>query len=167
MKKILICVLAAMMVGGTFVGCGSESKTDAGQEEAVAINVKDELVKFEAEYPMRMPGDVTQEELTDIYGVSMDNIEEFALRHGMMTPGIDVMGIFKAKEGKADALKTDLEKILEVKRVAAYLPPEMEALDNAKIVSNGNYVAIFLLQGMEEGDLPAEKAVETFNGLFE
>lgn len=166
MKKILVCVLTAVMVGATFVGCTSDNKTDAGQEQAVTINVKDELAKLEADYPLRMPADVTEQELTEMYGVSMDNIEEYALRHGMMTPGIDVMGIFKAKDGQVDTLKTDLEKILEVKRNAAYLPGEMEALDNAKIVDNGNYVGIFLLQGEEEGALPADEAVEKFNSLF-
>lgn len=168
MKKILVCVLVGVISLGGFVACTGSGSSDTGSKQEVTktINIKDEFAKLDSEYPVRMAGDVTEQELKDVFGINTDDIEEFTAKQCMMTPGIDVMGVFKAKEGKVDAVKADLGKIMDVKKNSAYLPGEMEALENAQIVANGDYVGVFLLQSEEEGDSLAEKAAESFNNLF-
>lgn len=169
MKKVIICALIAVVSLGTFTACTSDKKDSASgtdQEQVVQINIKDELAKLETEFPIRVSGEITNQDLKDVYGMNIDNIEEFALKQSMITPGIDVMGIIKAKSGNVEDVKSDAQKIIDVKKNSAYLPGEMEALENAKIVSNGDYVGIFLIQGEAQGDNIAQKASESFNNLF-
>lgn len=170
MKKFLVCSLAAILVGGTFIACGGEKKTDVGIEQEVNININETLSKFLDEFEMRMPGEATDEDLKEVYKVNLDNIEEYAMKQCMMTPGIDVIGIFKAKSGKGEEVKTDIQKIIETKRGSAYLPGEMDALENSQIVVNGDYVGIFLIEGQEnengEMENQAQKAADKFKALF-
>ena len=167
MKKIVIGALVALTVGGAFAGCGADKpETETSTEQAVKIDALGSVNTLIEKYPIRMPMDVLDQDLKDVYGINMDNISSFGMKQCGMTPGIDVVGIFEAKEGKVEDVKADLQKILEVKTAAAYLPGEKEALENAKIVNNGNYVGIFLMQGEEEGSNPVEAVEKDFNAMF-
>lgn len=167
MKKLVVGALVAITVGGTFVGCGAEKpSTEASGQEAVKIDVTTSVAGLVEKFPIRMPIDATDQDLKDVYKINMDNISSFAMKQCGMTPGIDVIGIFEAKEGKVEDVKTDLQKILETKKTSAYLPPEMEALENAKIVANGNYVGIFLVQGEEEGQNAVADVEKEFNAML-
>ncbi|MGL5576710.1 MAG: DUF4358 domain-containing protein [Sarcina sp.] len=167
MKKLVVGALVAIIVGGTFVGCGAEKpSTETSGQEAVKIDVTTSVAGLVEKFPIRMPMDVTDQDLKDVYKINMDNMNSYAMKQCGMTPGIDVIGIFEAKEGKVEEVKKDLQKILDTKKQAAYLPPEMEALENAKIINNGNYVGIFLVQGEEEGVNPVTEIETEFNTMF-
>ncbi|WP_297518427.1 DUF4358 domain-containing protein [uncultured Clostridium sp.] len=167
MKKLVIGALVAITVGGAFAGCGSDKTgTETSADQAVKIDVVEKVTGLSEKFPIRMPMDASEEDLKEVYGLNMDNIASYSMKQCGMTPGIDVMGIFEAKDGNVEDVKTDLAKILESKKQAAYLPQEMEALDNAKIVSNGNYVGIFLVQGEEEGANPVADIEKDFNAMF-
>lgn len=166
MKKLVIGALVALTVGGTFAGCGSDKPATETATPDLKIDLTASVEGLVEKFPIRMPGDVTDQDLKDVFKINMDNINSFAMKQCMMTPGIDVIGIFEAKDGKVEDVKADLKKILETKEVAAYLPPEKEALENAKIVSNGNYVGIFLVEGEEEGQNPVADIEKEFNAIF-
>ncbi|MGL5767080.1 MAG: DUF4358 domain-containing protein [Sarcina sp.] len=170
MKKFLVCSLAAILVGGTFIACGEEKKKDPAIEQQVNININETLSSFLDAFEIRMPGDATDQDLKEVYKINIDNIEEYAMKQCMMTPGVDVIGIFKAKSGKAEEVKTDVQKIIETKRTSAYLPGEMDALENSQVIVNGDYVGIFLIEGQEDenGEIEnqAQKAADKFKALF-
>ncbi|MGL5069467.1 MAG: DUF4358 domain-containing protein [Sarcina sp.] len=167
MKKIVIGALVGLMAGGTFIGCGADKpETETSTQQAVKIDALGSVNTLVEKYPIRMPMDALEQDLKDVYGINMDNIKSYGMKQCGMTPGIDVIGIFEAKEGKVEDVKKDLQKILDTKKQAAYLPLEMEALDNAKIISNGDYVGIFLMQGEAEGANPVEAVEKEFNALF-
>ncbi|MGL4991860.1 MAG: DUF4358 domain-containing protein [Sarcina sp.] len=171
MKKILVCTLVAIISFTGFVACGDKGDQNTGADKPISqekeVNLKEEFAKLESEFTIRMPGDVSEEELREIYEINMDNVEDFSIKQCMMTPGVEVLGIFKAKDGKEADVKKDLEKILAVKKNAAYLPEEMDALENARIETSGDYACIFILQGDEEGNTGrSDKALESFKSVF-
>lgn len=168
MKKTFLSVLAAILIGGTFISCGTEKpNTEADAKQNKDINIKESVTKIETEVGMAMPGDMSEQDLKDVYGMNMDNIEEFQGRNAMVMPGIDVIAIFKAKDGKVDDVKADVQKILEKKKADAYTPILQDAMNQAKIVVNGNYVGLFILQSDPEGtEINSDKAEAIFNGFF-
>ena len=168
MKRIFVSVLTAILIGGTLVSCGEvKQKENANVQEVTNINISDLASKIEQEVGIVKPGEVTKEELKEIYGVNIDNIEEYSMKQAMIMPGIDVLGIFKAKDGKIDELKSDMQKIIDAKTDQAYTPILQEALKEAKVVTHGNYLGIFILQGeLDSEGTNSDKAVEIFNSSF-
>lgn len=171
MKKILVCTLVAIVSFTGFIGCGTNGDNDTGADKPIGqekeLNLKEEFANLESKFTIRMPGDVSEEELKEIYEINMDNVEDFSIKQCMMTPGVEVLGVFKAKDGKEEAVKKDLEKILAVKKNSAYLPDEMDALESSRIETSGDYVCIFILQEDEEGNTDrADKALEAFKDVF-
>lgn len=168
MKKTFLSVLAAILIGGTFVSCGAEKPSSGSDlEQQKDINVKESVTKIETEIGMAMPGDLQEQELKDIYGVNMDNIEEFSGRNAMVMPGVDFIGIFKAKDGKVDDVKADLQKILDKKKTDAYTPILEDTINQAKIIVNGDYLGLFILQSDPEGtEVSSDKAEAMFNDFL-
>ena len=168
MKRIFVSILTAILIGGTLVSCGeAKQKENINVQEVTNINTSDLASKIEQELGMVKPGEVTKEELKEIYGVNTDNIEEYSMKQAMIMPGIDVLGIFKAKDGKIDELKSDMQKIIDAKKDQAYTPILQDALKEAKVVTHGNYLGIFILQGeLDSEGTNSDKAVEIFNSSF-
>lgn len=167
MKKLLIGGLAALVVGGTFISC-NDSKIDTSIEQNNEINISECLAKMESEIEMMKPVEVSEEDLKNVYGVNVENINDFSMKTAAIMPGIDTLGIFEAKDGKVEDVKADMQKILDKKKADAYTPTLMDALDNAKVVVNGNYVGIFILQSDPEAEeLNSDKAEVMFNAFFE
>ena len=80
----------------------------------------------------------------------------------MINTGLEVVAVVKAKEGKVDAVKDSLEKVIEDKKASAFYPGEPEAVEAAQLKVNGNYVGLFIIPDYEEGQNNAEKAAKVF-----
>ena len=147
MKKILISVLAATMIGAFFIGCTSNSEPSKVQESQVnlSINAEEMANKLVEEGFVVMPIAVDEAMAEEIYHLNLDNVEEYGIAETGRSPGNSLVMIVKAKEGKVDSVKDSLNKVLEDKIGKAFYPEEKEIAESSEVEVNGNYVSLFIL----------------------
>ena len=124
MKKVISFVLAAVMAL-SMVACG-------GGEEAASYDVAAVAKTIEDANPIRMSTPIAQDYI-DFIGLSEDMYEAYAGSYCPITPGVDVIMVVEAKEGKVEDVKAKLEQ------------------RKAEIVAaNENYVGSLLEKAKEE-----------------
>lgn len=162
MKKILVATLSAIILGTTLVSC-TDTKTDTQIEESVSVSTSTivDNIKSEIEDNMRATTLVEGDEIYERYYINSDDVLDVTIENGMINTGLEIIAVAKAKDGKVDTIKKAMEKIIEDKRVSAFYPGEIEAVEEAKIVTKEDYVALFILPD-EEGVGVIDKAVEAF-----
>lgn len=144
MKKILVSVLVAAMVGATLTGCGSKAEggNGAAVEQSSNVSAKDVVAKLNEYIPM--PMEVTDEEAKDIYHLNLDDVESYGISLTGRSPGVGFAMVVKAKEGKVDAVKASVEQVLADRIGAAFYPDEKEIAEKAKVEVNGNFVSLLI-----------------------
>lgn len=161
MKKIILFISLIFVFGSVLVGCNENKKNidveATGKEIAIALDGKTKkLQKLNAEEAKGILQDLTL-------------VEEYSVYGSMMSP-IETVGIFKVKDGNLDKVKEELEKTKKAKKEAAFYPADKDALSNdgaLKVVSNGNYVGIFILPDYENASADiTDEAVNIFNNKF-
>ncbi|MEG1254294.1 DUF4358 domain-containing protein [Clostridium sp.] len=158
MKKIVSILLSGIMILG-LVGCSSSGSKD---EDVKNVLTADIVGNIKEGLEMRATGPVEGELAETQYYLNLNNIEEYSIENGMINTGLEAIAVIKAKDGKVDSVKESLKKVIEDKKVAAFYPGELEAVESAKIEVVGNYVALLLIPDYEEGQKNTEKAVEIF-----
>lgn len=159
MKKKLSILLATLMVGATFVGCGAKEEANTASGDITTSQIVKNITDKVETAAM---GPIEGELLTEQFHLNMDDVEEQTIENGMMNTGLEVIAVVKAKEGKVDSVKASLEKVIEDKKASAFYPGEPEAVEAAQLKVNGNYVGLFLIPEYEEGEKNVERAVEIF-----
>lgn len=151
MKKILVATLSSIILGTTLVSC-TDTKTDAQIEQNVSISTEEivDNVKKEIEDNIRKTALVEENAISEIYGIDMEDVLDITIENGTINTGLELIAIAKVEEGKMSSVKEALEKIIEDKRVSAFYPGEVEAVDEAKIVTKNNYIALFILPDEDE-----------------
>ena len=172
MKKVISFVLAAVMAL-SMVACG-------GGEEAASYDVAAVAKTIEDANPIRMStpidefymafigfGEVDFE--TGDYTLS-DNVKSFAGSYCPITPGVDVILVVDAKDGKAE----DVKAVLEARKaeiVAAnenYVGSLLEKAKAGRVVVKGDVVVLVIAgdemvvedQGVEKAYEPVDAAIE-------
>ena len=143
MKKILVSILVAAMVGATLTGCGSKAEGNGTQVEqgstVSAADVVDQLKEY-----IPMPMDVTEEEAKDIYHLNLDDVESYGISLTGRSPGVGFIMVVKAKEGKVDAVKASVEQVLADRIGAAFYPDEKDVAEKAKVRVDGDFVSLLI-----------------------
>lgn len=144
MKKILVSLLVAAMVGATLTGCGSKAEGGNGTsvEQTSSVSAKDVVDNLKQYIPM--PVEVSEEEAKDIYHLNLDDVESYGIALTGRSPGVGFAMVVKAKEGKVDAVKASVDKVLEDRIGAAFYPDEKEIAEKAKVEVNGNFVSLLI-----------------------
>ena len=144
MKKILVSFLVAAMVGATLTGCGSKSEggNGASVEQTSSVSAKDVVDKLKEYIPM--PMEPTEEEAKDIYHLNLEGVESYGIALTGRSPGVGFAMVVKAKEGKVDAVKASVDKVLEDRVGAAFYPDEKEVAEKAKVEVDGNFVSLLI-----------------------
>ncbi|MGL4345402.1 MAG: DUF4358 domain-containing protein, partial [Cellulosilyticaceae bacterium] len=106
---------------------------------------------------VRMPMEIDETLAKDIYRIDVDTVESYGIAETGISPGPGLAVIAQAKEGQLDAVKANMEQLLEDKVGNAFYPDEKEAAEKAEILVEGNYVALFILN-----DEVAADAVKLF-----
>ena len=157
MKKILVSLLVAAMVGATLTGCGSKAEGNGTQvEQGSSVSAAD-IVEQLKEY-MPMPMEPTEEEAKDIYHLNLDDVEDYGILETQISPGPGFIMVVKAKDGKVDAVKASVEQVLQDKIGSAFYPEEQEVAENAKVEVNGNLVSLFIVNSQVSADAEAKYA---------
>lgn len=161
MKKIISFVLAAVLAL-SMVACG-------GGEEAAAYDVAEVAKTIEAANPIRMSTPIADDYIEFIQ-LGEDLYESYAGSYCPITPGVDVILVVEAKDGKVE----DVKAVLEARKaeiVAAnenYVGALLEKAKAGRIVVKGNYAVLVIAgddiviedQGVEKAYEPVDAAIE-------
>ncbi|MPQ45039.1 DUF4358 domain-containing protein [Clostridium tarantellae] len=165
MKKILVSVLAAIMLGSTLTACGKSNTekpgASSGKEDTINISTKEIAEAINEKIQVRMPQPVDDNMAKDLFQLNLDDVEEYNIISTGISPGVDTIAIVKAKEGKVENVKTSFEKYLEIKKQPPVYPVDLETLESAKIEEKGNYIALLIT--MENEGVNVDTASKIFN----
>ena len=143
MKKILVSILVAAMVGATLTGCGSKAEGNGSQvEQGSSVSAADVVDQLKEYIPM--PMDATEEEAKDIYHLNLDDVESYGISLTGRSPGVGFVMVVKAKEGKVDAVKASVEQVLADRIGAAFYPDEKDVAEKAKVRVDGDFVSLLI-----------------------
>lgn len=162
MKKILVATLSSVILGTTLVSCGDE-KVNTSIEQQVNVQTSEivEDIKNEIKDNIRATALVEDDEIYERYYINSADVLDITIENGMINTGLEIIAVAKVQDGKIDNVKEAMEKIIEDKRASAFYPGEEEAVENTKIVTKDNYIALFVLPD-EENVGVMDKAIKAF-----
>ncbi|MGL4523854.1 MAG: DUF4358 domain-containing protein [Bacilli bacterium] len=139
MKKMMSIMATFALSVGLLAGCGNDEPKQKDIDVAALVN---QMV--ENGY-VRMPKELNDADVKDIYKLNSDDVEEYGIAETGIMPGNNTILVVQAKEGKVENVKASLESYLKDKVGAAFYPDEKEVAEKAKVEVNGNYVTLFIL----------------------
>ena len=153
MKKILVSVLIAVMVGATLTGCkNSNSENGTGVEQTNSVSAKEIVNKLNEKEYVRGALEADDVMAAEIYHLNLDDVEDYGILETQISPGPGFIMVVKAKEGKVDAVKASVEQVLQDKIGSAFYPEEQEVAENAQVKVDGNLVSLFILNSVVSSD---------------
>ena len=144
MKKFLISVLAAAMIGATLTSCGAKDNNGTKVEQSdikMSMSASDMTNKLVDAGMVIMPMPVDDQMAKELYHLNL----EYGISETGISPGNALIIIAKAKEGKVESVKASLDKVLEDKIGKAFYPEEKEIAESSEVKVKGNYVSLFIL----------------------
>ena len=144
MKKILVTALVATMLTISLIGCGGDPYADVSPKAIVQ--------QLETEY-VRMPMPVDEAMAQEMYHINLDDVEEYAITKTGMSPGVGFAMVVKAKDGKVDAVKEAVDKVLADQVNAAFYPDEKEIAEAAEVKVDGNIVSLLIFHSEVSADV--------------
>ena len=160
MKKIISLIMAGVLSLTMLTACGSG-------EETPSYDVNEILTTITEAVPVAMAGEITEEELTIMMGLNMEDVASFAGQVSMANVSADRVIVIEAVDGKIDVIESALEAFKQsvVSSFELYLPDQYEKAQAGRIVVKGNY-AVLVIGGdneviADQGVEEAYKAVDT------
>ncbi|MGL5676170.1 MAG: DUF4358 domain-containing protein [Cellulosilyticaceae bacterium] len=158
MKKFAAILMIAVASTAALVGCsgGDKPQVEAGSGDNQAVEkapLADLLNAMIEAGAVRMPMPVDETLAQEAYQIDLETVEEYAIAETGISPGPGLVVMAKAKEGQVDAVKANMEALLEAKVGNAFYPDEQEAAKNAEVMVDGNYVALFIINDEVKEDI--------------
>jgi predicted nucleotidyltransferase len=158
MKKSIVFLMVTMIVGVLIAGCSKDGAEIVEPELSTNEMVDKMLEKVEQPMLMELPAD----QVTAIYHIDPDKLEEYSIRIPMMNVKTNEIAILKVKDAAdlaevEEAVKQRAENVQ--KQFETYLPDQYENAKNYQLVTKGNYV-LFVIS--EEAD----ELVKVYDGFF-
>lgn len=162
MKKKFFAVLLSGVMAMSVVGCGNTNKAEdnnsntnveSSTEATTSVAVKDIVDAVVNAGCIRMPAQADDDMAKDLYNLNLENIEEYAIAETQITPGVGLVMVVKAKEGKLDEVKSNVEAYRTAKLDGFNYPEEAKVYEASKVESVGNivYYAVFNEEVSEAG----------------
>ena len=171
LKRIFSAALAAiLLLAVTACGAPKEPAAPALKEGVTLKQVIDQVYE---NYPVAMAAEMDESVVTDLLGLSTDDVEDYAVYITMVMVSSDNLIGIKAKEGKVETVQKALEarKEMVVQSFEQYLPTELDKAKAGKVVTLGDYVFLIIVSNadMDEEDVTAgiTKAEELIRGNFD
>lgn len=175
MKQKMICTLAALIAAASITGCSStasssvsssgslssssvsssvessassEASSDIINEENGDIAISDihEAVKaaYGENYVPSMA--IDEQQLTEVYGINTENIEDFIMEAPMISAHIDTFAVIKAKEGKGEEVENEMNAYRDklINDTLQY-PSNIAKLNASRVIRHGDYVFFVML----------------------
>lgn len=149
MKKFAAIMMLFLASTTAFVGCTNNQAPNNNESEQVVVVEKaplnellDDMI---AQNLVRMPKPIDETLAEEAYHIDPNVVEEYAIAETGISPGPGLIVMVKAKEGKVEEAKANMEALLQDRIGNAFYPQELEAAENAEVVVDGNYVGLFIL----------------------
>ncbi|MEE1073289.1 MAG: DUF4358 domain-containing protein [Cellulosilyticum sp.] len=149
MKKFAAIMMLLLASTTAFVGCTNNQAPNNNESEQVVVVEKaplnellDDMI---AQNLVRMPKPIDETLAEEAYHIDPNVVEEYAIAETGISPGPGLIVMVKAKEGKVEEAKANMEALLQDRIGNAFYPQELEAAENAEVVVDGNYVGLFIL----------------------
>lgn len=151
MKRIFSAILAAALLL-SLAACGGGNKAPAAPALKEGVTLKDVIDQVNDSYQVAMSAEVDEAIVTDLLGLSADDVEEYAGYITMVMVSADNLIGIKAKEGKVETVQKALEarKDMVVQSFEQYLPSELEKSKAGKVVTLGDYVFLLIVGNMDK-----------------
>lgn len=92
-----------------------------------------------------------KQQLTEVYGINMDNVESFIAEGPMMSAHVDTFFAVKAVEGKGEDVEKDLIAYQTAQQTEALqYPMNMAKVNASQVVRHGDYVFFIMLGAFDE-----------------
>ncbi len=155
-KRCLIWMAAAVLALAALTGCGREKQPEDAGDEQYAQDV--DVAELEAAVAEKLGEnywpdyEISEDLLTDIYGISPDLYEAYAGKSPMISANVDTLLIVKAKEGKETAVKEALQAyhIMQVEDSLQY-PMNVGKVQAGMVEEFGRYICFVQLGGDAAG----------------
>lgn len=102
--------------------------------------------------------EVPKEALTDLYGLNVDDIEEYIAEQPMISANIDTFIAIKAKEGKGESVAAALSSYKNNLVNGMMYPSNMPKAQAAQVVRHDDYVFLVMLGAA--GELEADEETQ-------
>ena len=160
MKKILVSMLIAVMVGATLTGCGNKnsgnsSSVEQSTQQTNSVSAKEIVEKLNEKEYVRAAAEIDDTMASEIYHLNLDDIEDYGILETQISPGPGFIMVVKAKEGKVDEVKASVEQVLQDKIGSAFYPEEQEVSESAEVKVDGNLVSLFIVNSDVSADAQA------------
>lgn len=166
MKKKVCAILLSSLMAVSMVGCGNKAdKVENGNGQNVensaevtpSVSAKELVDAVVAGNFISMPAQVNDDMAKDMYGLNLENIEEYAIAETQMSASMGLIIAAKAKEGKLEDVKANIEAFRTSRLEGFNYPAQAEAYEKSKVEVAGDivYYAIFA----EEVAADAQKTI--------
>lgn len=168
MKKIVVALLSLLLGCTLAVGCSSsKDQTTLKQGETLSGIVS----KIETQVGgITMGKEVEESDLSNMFGISPEDVEEYAGKFSIVMNSSDNLLAVRAKEGRADAVEEALEARRQavIQNFETYLPEQLAKAQAGQVIRKGDYVFLVIVgQNSDNPALPVEEAVQIIEDAFE
>ena len=138
----MICVL--------LTGCAKADKPAAPVDVELTSVMETIENDFGEDLPMMMPVDETI--LQDFYGLTTDQVSDYAISLAAMNVHSTEIIMVEAQEGKLEEVKAALDtRMQNVEDIwSTYLADQYELVENRKTLETGNYIVIVIAEKADE-----------------
>jgi len=142
---------------------GEDAPASKPEDKPVAkeysINEVHTIIKNTYGEDYRPNVEIPRESLTDLFGINLDDVEEFIAEQPMISANIDTFIAIKAKSGKGQTVASALNAYKDsLLNGAMMYPSNMPKAQAAKVVSHGDYVFLVMLGAA--GDMEADEETQ-------
>ena len=160
MKKMLSLFMAVLMLVGALSACGGKKEEPVAKVDLTAFYTSlEESYDWGNGYMVDIEG-----EMLEMYfpGLAAVETEQFIAKMPLMSAVVNEVVFLecKSEEDASAAASVLQERVTMQAEGGAWYPESMEAWSKAKVIQNGNYVA--MIASAEYQD----EIVEKFNALF-
>ena len=151
-KKIMIALIVVVLL--VAIGFGIYYFINNNKEENVNIDLQAVNNTISTQQPFNELAtiDITMENLTTLFNINAENVEEVVGKMAMMNVQASRYFIIKAKDGSVDTVKQQVEDYGNSyeQQWATYLPEQYELVKQRKIGVKGNFVYFIVAENAAE-----------------
>lgn len=129
----------------------SEKPAETPAPAAVSLSDLWTSISDVLEIPAASMMDLDADMLSELYGISADDLDEYAAKLPMMNVHATEFFLAKVKSGKMDAVKAGIAQRQAdlVEQWKQYLPAQLELVENYKLVTNGDYIMFAIAENVD------------------
>ena len=147
LSAIIIIIIIVIALIGAYVLWGKKADT-----KTIDIEAANQTLANSTPFSQMAMMEITENELQSTYGISEENVEKVYGKMPMMNVQASSYLLIKAKEGKVDTVKVELENYASQyeEQWSRYLPAQYELVQNRKVGVKGNVIYMIIAENAAE-----------------